>query len=738
MKQLLLMAILCIAVGYGHAQELAKFNLGLEEKEQGATLPKGWMKWGDYTLSVVNSAYVGQLSGKITADETGSSFGSIAYSIPAGYKGKSIQLKGFMKIKEVEDGFAGLLLRVDGEEGKVLVFDNMKEQGITGSKDWQEYSITLDYPEKEAVVIYVAGILVGKGEAWFDNFVVTIDGKNIETLKVQKRIQLPAQLDKEFNRGSTIVIDNWDANTLQNLELLGKVWGFVKYHHTAIAEGNYNWDYELFRFLPNYLATKTLAARDKALVKWINSLGKLKNCKKCEKIDLPNSFLTPNLTWISQQSTPLKNTLLQLYHDRSHGKHYYISMAPGVGNPIFKGEKSYPHMQFPDDGFRLLALFRYWNMINYFFPYRHLMDEDWSLALKKHLPAFLEAKDELAYEMALVQLIGDIQDSHAQLRGADKLWEWKGQYYSPLHVRFIENQLVVLDYYDKKYKDSVGLAIGDVITHINGTPVQQLVKEKAPYYPASNTPAQLRDMARDLLRSQQQEITITYQSSNQQEQTKLLPLYPVNNIDFKGWYAQKKSLPAYKMLEGNIGYLTLGTLEAGDIPIIKKQFKNTKGIIIDIRNYPNTFVPFTLGPYLVSRPTTFVKFTTGNASHPGEFTFSKSLKIPKKGEQYQGKVIILVNQETQSQAEYTTMALRAGERVTVIGSTTAGADGNVSTLPLPGGLKSGISGIGVYYPDGKETQRVGVDPDIEVLPTIEGIRAGRDELLEKAVELIKG
>ncbi|MFK7979226.1 MAG: hypothetical protein AB8G86_04545 [Saprospiraceae bacterium] len=52
---------------------------------------------------------------------------------------------------------------------------------------------------------------------------------------------------------------------------------------------------------------------------------------------------------------------------------------------------------------------------------------------------------------------------------------------------------------------------------------------------------------------------------------------------------------------------------------------------------------------------------------------------------------------------------------------------------LPGGLRSRISGLGVYYPDGTETQRIGIVPDT---PTIQGIRAGRDELIEKAVELI--
>jgi len=82
------------------------------------------------------------------------------------------------------------------------------------------------------------------------------------------------------------------------------------------------------------------------------------------------------------------------------------------------------------------------------------------------------------------------------------------------------------------------------------------------------------------------------------------------------------------------------------------------------------------------------------------------------------------------------MAFRAGDNTTVIGSTTAGADGNVSKIFLPGGLRTMISGIGVYYPDGKETQRIGIIPDIEVQPTIQGIKDGRDELVEQAIKII--
>jgi len=92
-----------------------------------------------------------------------------------------------------------------------------------------------------------------------------------------------------------------------------------------------------------------------------------------------------------------------------------------------------------------------------------------------------------------------------------------------------------------------------------------------------------------------------------------------------------------------------------------------------------------------------------------------------------------VNEISISQAEYTAMAYRAAPRATVIGSTTAGADGNVSPIGLPGGIRTLISGIGVYYPDGRETQQVGIVPDVVVRPTIKGIREGRDEVLERAI-----
>ena len=84
------------------------------------------------------------------------------------------------------------------------------------------------------------------------------------------------------------------------------------------------------------------------------------------------------------------------------------------------------------------------------------------------------------------------------------------------------------------------------------------------------------------------------------------------------------------------------------------------------------------------------------------------------------------------------MAFRASLGAIIVGSTTAGADGDVSPFALPGGFRTAISGIGVFYPNKTPTQRIGIVPNVEVRPTIAGIRAGRDEVLEEALRQILG
>lgn len=712
-----------------YSQKENNYNLGFEQQTDESALSDNWVNFGGSEVSIVKEAQAGAKAGKIISDGT-EAFGCISLKVPAQFRGEKITLVGYMKTKNVTDGFAGLVLRLDSN-GEPIEFDNMQDSNIQGTTDWTKYTITLDY-HKEVETIFVMGLLVGKGEVWFDNFHVSIDGKNLQTLNFDESLSSPAKKDTEFNEGSLITLSDLDESAVKNLELLGRVWGFMKYHHPEIAKGNYNWDYELFRFLPKYQAVESPDQGEALLVDWIKSFGELPEVV-IEPVE--NEIIkSPDHAWIKELGNTLQSTLMYVYERRNQGEHYYIALHESIGNPDFKNENSYAKMSYPDDGFRLLSLFRYWNMIHYFFPNTHLMDKDWNTVLQEYIPIFIDAEDELAYEKAAIRLIGEIQDTHASLgKGSDQLQLSRGSFFSTIKVKFIENQLVVIGFYD--IENTTDLKIGDVITKVHGKSVMAWVRENAPYYPASNRPTMLRNMTRDLLRYSEDKMSIEFYSENSKSKIIDLPLYASADL---GMYRRSDAseTPSFKMLKNNIGYVTLATITQEEVEALKKQFQRTDGIIIDIRNYPNTFVPFSLGSYFVSEKTPFVKFTQGNINNPGEMQLAEPLDIPSEGKTYKGKLIVLVNEETQSQAEYTSMAFRASKNTTIVGSTTAGADGNVSSIVLPGGLGTMISGIGVLYPDGTETQRVGIVPDIEIKPTIKGITEGRDELMEKAIEII--
>jgi C-terminal processing protease CtpA/Prc len=131
-----------------------------------------------------------------------------------------------------------------------------------------------------------------------------------------------------------------------------------------------------------------------------------------------------------------------------------------------------------------------------------------------------------------------------------------------------------------------------------------------------------------------------------------------------------------------------------------------------------------------------VQFTRADLANPGAIVWGDSVKLEPAQPHFSGRVAILVDETSISQSEYTAMALDASPRAVVVGSQTAGADGNVSPIVLPGGIRTGFSGLGVYYPDHAPTQQVGVKIAVPCAPTIEGIRAGRDEVLECALKAL--
>jgi C-terminal processing protease CtpA/Prc len=613
----------------------------------------------------------------------------------------------------------------------------MAERNLKGTNDWQKFEITLNMEPDNTEQIVFGGLLIGKGKVWIDDLEIVIDNSKVQDLKPYERNKYPADLDKEFV--STSKIKDFTPNDfqIQNLKTLGLVWGFLKYYHPEITKGNYNWDFELFRITPKILAATTSTERDIVLLDWIKKLGEVKEGKP-EKLNPQEIKIVPDLDWLNKSgfSTELQNHLLKTKNANRSNKHYYIDFNPKVGNPKFQNESSYSKISFLDTGYRLLALFRYWNMIQYFFPNRELIGEDWKNVLEEFIPKIVIAKDKTEYTVSMLELIARIHDTHANIWGDNKVLNaYWGKNYPAFETNFIEEQAVVTDFYDDELAKKSNIQIGDVIMKINDKEVSDIVKERIKFYPASNYPTKLRDIGPELLRSNDSIQNITYKRNNQ-IYTQKIKLFPTSIVNIYKKYDRIDT--SFYFIDKDIAYINNGSIKRKELPEIFKKIQNAKALIIDDRNYPSEFVLFVLSKHLQPKSSPFVKFSKGSIKTPGLFVYTDYTKSGINNSDYfKGKVIILVNETTQSSAEYHAMAYRTAPNATVIGSTTAGADGNVSSIRLPGGISTMISGIGVYYPDGRETQRIGIVPDIEVKPTIEGIKNGKDEVLEKAIEFIR-
>jgi C-terminal processing protease CtpA/Prc len=739
----------------GRAQAPAALNLGMEQVGSQTKRPTGWLPgtragapaafvnaYQAVTDSVVHHGGRYALRIQSTGQpRTEGEFGAASLRIPATFKGSTIKLTGFLKTNQVQNGAAGLWMRVDGPDGALLAFDNMAKQPVPSTADWQEYSITLPLAD-EARVIYFGGLLSTTGTLWLDDLTLTVDDKPLAQAPLKVIKYSKAEQDTTFRRGSGLALDNLSKQQLDNLAVLGRVWGFVKYYHPAVARGDYNLDAELLRVLPKVLAARDLKSRSEVLGTWVSSLGPVPACTSCREPAAKDVRLQPDLAWLtdkSQLSPALSQQLVYLRNNRSQQQdHYYVRPAPNIGNPIFLHEETYATQELPDAGLRLVALFRYWNMIDYFFPYRYAIGEDWQRVLPEFIPKFVAARTAEQYQLTALALIARIHDTHANVFSGKALTAYKGTLYAPLWLRFVEGQAVVAGYYDAALGAATPLKPGDVIVQVDGKPVAEIVKARQPITPASNEPTQLRNMANDLLRGATPQVALVVRRDGREFPVTVERVPPSKLNLAINYGTPDPKAPAWKMLPGNIGYLALGTIKNAELPAIMEQAKNTKGLVIDIRNYPSEFVVFSLSQYLLDKQKEFVRFSEPQVTYPGVFTYIPPINVaPGPGRMYPGKVVILVNELSQSQAEYTTMALRTAPRATVVGSTTAGADGNVSSIVLPGNVRTAISGLGVYYPDGRETQRVGIVPDVEAKLTIKGIAEGHDEVLEKAVRLIE-
>jgi carboxyl-terminal processing protease len=507
-----------------------------------------------------------------------------------------------------------------------------------------------------------------------------------------------------------------------------KVWGHVKYYHTEIANGNIDWDNVLLASVNAIKTAPDNLAFNDSLLAMLNQAGEM-GTSSDPMPAVPDSLNNnTDLSWILDPvfSDPVKAILETIRVRFRPQNNIYVSKvsASSVAITFKNDDKYYPGENYPNEGQRILALFRYWNIIHYFYPYKNIMDQSWETSLKEFTPKIVGAQNALSYNLAFKEFTTRINDSHAYF-SSSTYWPWHGQAFPPFLVRFIENEMVIT-----KVLPGAEVAQGDIIKKIDGANIYDLRNSLRKYIAGSNDnyiEKRLNDL---ILWGEYGSFSITV-SDGKNEKTFVLSRNSTNDNDLI-----TDSSPIWQEKTGNgnchIGIVDMGRLDTADVQTMFNDLWNTDAIIFDIRNYPQG----TLGRivnYLYKSPIYIANFTAPDITYPGRLYWHEEHIGKGMTSPYSGKIVILFDERTISQAEYTCMGMEQFPNVTKIGSTTAAADGNVASIYLPGEIVTNATFLGTYYPDYTGTQRVGIIPDIEVLPTIQGIRNGKDEVMDFAL-----
>lgn len=657
-----------------------------------------------------------------------------------GLDANSIALTGWVKLSSGDTASAKLFIRLAGIDS-VLAYRETNIDTVGKRNGWARLQTKLAFDKERVRSILVGVVLRGKTSGHFDAFRLLADGLPVSTAK---SLGHGARADTTYSQSSGVYLDTLSPRLHQRLYEAGMIWSFLKYHHPSFTAGNKNADVALFELLKIIHKPVSQPAWHKLLEQWVRAAGPIQAADQIHLVrDTDKQYIQhrPHYGSVLEQGAlpdTLYHMLMGMRQQKSTRRRgYYADVTDQIGNIHFDNERPYDSLSMPDEGLRLLALFRYWGMINYFYPYRESL-ANWDKTLYEMVPVFLGAVDMPAYTRSCLQLISTVHDSHAFVRSAT-LEKIKGKKTVPFLAAFVEQRLVIT-----RYNAEYNLAPGDIILKINHTSVSKLTDSFKTMLSASNEVAYLRELSSPfgyLFRSNDSllSITVRNRTATRTLTIRMVDADKLSNREYNDLSIIPPPATASKWLQDSIGYLYAGALSETNFRHIMDGFRQAKGLIIDMRCYPSLFVPYRLTNILKTKPSDFCYTTVPDIDRPGRINVKKHLSCGPDDSSITSRypVVVLVNEQTQSQSEFTTMALSTIPKVTVLGSQTAGADGNYTRIILPGGFYTGMSGTGIYYPDGQPTQRVGIRIDKLVRPTIKGIAAGKDEQLDAAIRQVR-
>ncbi|MBO9591978.1 MAG: hypothetical protein J7599_03650 [Niabella sp.] len=596
-------------------------------------------------------------------------------------RNKEIRLAGRMKAEVSENGSGHFWLRVDKSEG-VGFFYNMADRPVT-QKDWNSYEFT-GRVDSTANEIYFGGFLQGNGSIWVEEIALF-------------------QRDKETDPWTPVPIQNGNFNTLQNQLPVAWSAGPVKGYHYAVKRSRNKNIFEI----------------------------------STQPFTQPGD---PVITDIDYQQPPAAGTFVQksiqgnikaiipisLYGTETHT----YPAADSTALATLKEQISQfatRHQTADELPVRLGAVVISWNIFRHFFPYWADASKTPDAILSQALSKCFTDSSSLEFKNTLLEMTEPLNDGHiwVSLKG-----DATEAFSLPLQLVLAENKIVVDDVLDSSI---TGLRKGDIIEQIDGRNAMDLYAAQMRYISGSPQWKSFRATSNLTNGKEHTTATLMLLRDGQQIEQKL----PRSMSGLQSYQQKKNAQRKSGRLANDIYYLNINTLPGDSINQWADKLAHAKGIICDLRGYPTS--NHNLINYLLTEDEDskwmFVPKTAYPDQEKIEFR-SAGWNMQPKHPHFKGKIVFITDGRAISYAESFMGFIKDFKLATIVGQPTAGTNGNVNPFSLPGGYTISWTGMLVKNHDGSRHHLKGIIPDVPMERTINGIREGKDEFFDKALQIV--
>jgi hypothetical protein len=378
------------------------------------------------------------------------------------------------------------------------------------------------------------------------------------------------------------------------------------------------------------------------------------------------------------------------------------------------------------DGHRSLdvrqgAVVEVWNVLRHFYPYREVVASDWETILYE---ALVDAQDDETRhdtECTLRRMVHAMRDGHGEV-GHQK----RPLASLPFRFELIEEQPVIT-----ATADAERFVVGDVVERIGDVDVLARVEELEALVSGSEPWRRFKATTWETSRGpigQRVSVTLRRGERRYTVWTRYEPFDPPRP-------ARPETLTRF---EDGVMYVDLTRAPWHEIEPHIEEIAEAPGVVFDMRGYPQHVDM--LIDHLLTEPEDALWMHVPRIIEPGgEAVAWRHIGWHRRPREpnITGAVVFLISVEAISYAESILKYVEAHGLGRLVGERTAGTNGDIVRLDTLSGFHVVFTGMRVTRHDGTPFHLQGIRPDVPVPASLAALRAGRDEVLEAGLEVVR-